>query len=1183
MSKSKEKFPSSPNTLHNYFARSPASTKKPPGANPSTPTSALAAGPKAISSASSPQANSGTPKSSKAAVKKEIESAGKEKRPAVVKPDADEGDDEPIGTQKKRRRILLLDDISDNEEEDAGGRNNENKPNNNNNQEGYDEQTGTKRFALLSTFERPLETADTSERQAGKGEKPLGGTDEGPVQKKIKLEALAEPHDEDPGAVLDEPTVWTHQKLDFLKPNKIKDIHGNRPGSEKYDNRTLFVPDSYLNTLTPAMRQWWILKSKNFDCVLFFKVGKFYELYHMDAEVGVTELGFSFMKGEFAHSGFPEAAYDRMSTTLVEKGYKVARVEQTETPDMMQERCKVERTTSKYDKVVRREICQITVMGTEVFGQQVTITANHQPRYMLAITESGRQGTAGCRYGVCFIDTSIGLFHLGEFEDDNQQSRLLTFLSHYPPVLVLHERATPSEGMQRIFKTLLANVKREALTAGTQLWTGEKTLKYLAETVYGGSSSEGSKWPATLRTMLDETDSLGLTPKESYQLALKALGGCVWYLQRCLLDQQVLSLATFEEYVPLDEHREATETIAQRIDDAARAKRFMVLDSITLNNLKIVGSEGSLVDRMDHCCSKFGKRLLYNWVCAPSCIKEEILQRQEAVTELIENVDLLQDVRQILGQLPDMERHLAQIHGFGLALRDHPARRAILYEEHVYGKKKMRDFIATLKGFQSLLPLPQMFASVHSQLLVRLTQKANSNPAGAFPSMEKQIEFFESSFDHEKALKSGSIVPEKGLDTEYDAIEQEIKDLNAELEAYLAEQSKFFGCTVKYFGNDKKRFQLEVPEGRAKKATGDYTLEGTKTGKNATKRFHTEETRRFLKQMMLLEDRRKSVLKDLARRIFERFSRDYDMWKGCIELVATLDVLTSLAEYARTEGLSCVPVLLSKDETIGGKSFIEIEEGIHPCLSSEAAENFIPNGTAIGGDGKANLVLLTGPNMGGKSTLMRQVGLLAVLAQIGSRLPAEACRMTLIDRIFTRLGASDDIMAGHSTFLVELNETSAILKHATADSLVLLDELGRGTATYDGTAVAGAVVHFLADLKCRTMFSTHYHNLVDSFHEDPRIALGHMACMVENEEGDDPTQETVTFLYRYTDGACPKSYGFNAAKLAGMPTAIIKRAYELSKTVEKEALKRKILMKLLKQAPQNEIKDLVVKLKSFQF
>uniref|UniRef100_A0A182VWN4 DNA mismatch repair protein n=1 Tax=Anopheles minimus TaxID=112268 RepID=A0A182VWN4_9DIPT len=1164
MSKNKDKFPSSPNTLHNYFAKSPASAKNP--AKPSTPTSALA-----VDRPSSFNQANGTPKSSKAAIKKEKASVGKEKRSAGIKPAVDDDEEEEIGTQKKRRRILMLDD----NEDGTAGQNNENKPVNNNNQEEHDDQTGTKKFALLSSFERPNEMTEIEQRKEANKREP----EDGPAQKKIKLESVNEPSEE-PGGGLDEPIVWTHQKLDFLKPNKIKDIHGNKPGSEKYDCRTLYVPDSYLTTLTPAMRQWWILKSKNFDCVLFFKVGKFYELYHMDAEVGVTELGFSFMKGEFAHSGFPEAAYDRMSTTLVEKGFKVARVEQTETPDMMQERCKTERTNSKFDKVVRREICQITLMGTEVFGQQVSITANHQPRYMLAITETGRQGM-GSRYGVCFIDTSIGLFHLGEFDDDNQQSRLLTFLSHYPPVLILHERAgsgNMSEGTLRILRTLLANVKREALTHGSQFWSGETTLKHLAETVYGGSMSEESKWPPVLRTMLDDADSLGLTPKESYQLALKALGGCVWYLQRCLLDQQVLSLATFEEYVPLDENKETVSgTIEQRLG-AAQAKRFMVLDSITLNNLKIVGPEGSLVDRMDHCCTKFGKRLLYSWVCAPSCVKEVILQRQEAVSELIENVDLLQDVRQILGQLPDMERHLAQIHGFGLALNNHPARRAILYEEHVYGKKKMRDFIATLKGFQSLLALPRMFAGVSSKLLVRLTQKPTSNPSGAFPSMEKQIEFFENSFDHENALKSGSIVPEKGLDAEYDAIEQEIKDLNDELEEYLVKQGKFFGCTVKYFGNDKKRFQLEVPEARAKKATSDYTLEGTKTGKNAAKRFHTEETRHFLKQMMQLEDRRKSVLKDLARRIFERFSRDYEMWKGCLDLVGTLDVLTSLAEYARSEGLVCVPELLD-----GCESFVEIEEGIHPCLASDAAENYIPNGITIGGEGQANLVLLTGPNMGGKSTLMRQVGLLTVMAQIGSRIPAQSCRMTLIDRIFTRLGASDDIMAGHSTFLVELNETSAILKHATADSLVLLDELGRGTATYDGTAVAGAVVHFLADLKCRTMFSTHYHNLVDSFHEDPRITLGHMACMVENDDGDDPTQETVTFLYRYTDGACPKSYGFNAAKLAGMPAAIIKRAYDLSKTVEAEALKRKILMKLLKNAPQNEIKDLVVKFKSCQF
>ncbi|XP_058130451.1 probable DNA mismatch repair protein Msh6 [Anopheles ziemanni] len=1177
MSKSsKDKIPNSPNTLLHYFARSPASAKK--ITNPSTPTSALA-------SKSASKVSSGTPKA-KSAIKKELEVVKEEKKAVVPTVKDDDDDEEEIISRKKRRRVIVFDDPED---DDGSGENEENRQHNNNND--HDVETGTKRFEL-SSFERPDEVEETSsnakitKKKSQDAEERAEEQPDEPVQKKIKLEPENNGTDE-LKTTLDEPTVWAHQKLDFLKPNKIKDIHGHRPGHEKYDGRTLFVPESFKTTLTPAMHQWWELKSNNFDCVLFFKVGKFYELYHMDAEVGVKELGFSFMKGEFAHSGFPEQAYDRMSTTLVEKGYKVARVEQTETPEMMQDRCKSMRSVTKFDRVVRREICQVTLKGTEVFGQQVRITANHQPRYMMAIVESAaRQALSGARYGVCFIDTSIGRFHVGEFEDDHQQSRLLTLLSHYPPVLMLHERNIGTSGTQRIFKTLLANVKREALTNESQFWSGEKTLKYLAENFYGGSANESSKWPQVLRTLVDDTDSLGLTPKESHQLALKALGGCVWYLQRCLLDQQVLSLASFEEYVPLDEQRGILSG-NDRIADA-NANRYMVLDSITLNNLKVVGMEGSLIERMDHCCTKFGKRLFHHWVCAPSCERTVILERQEAVSELIENVSLLQDVRQVLGQLPDLERLLAQIHGFGNAKcsRNHPAGRAILYEEHSYGKKKIGDFIATLNGFRSLLALPELFSGVNAKLLVRLTQTPSTNADGSFPKhMETQIKFFDNAFDHEKAMQGGVIAPEKGVDEEYDAVEQDIESLKRELEEYREEQSKYFGCNVVYFGNDKKRFQLEVPESRAKKATSEYTLEGTRKGKNAVKRFHTDETRQFLRQMMQLEDRRKAVLKDLARRIFEKFSLEYDMWKSCVELVATLDVLTSLAVYARSEGAACVPELVEKKHA-GQQSLIELEEGIHPCIGADAAENYIPNGITMGAVEKENgasLVLLTGPNMGGKSTLMRQVGLLAIMAQIGSRIPAQSCRMTLIDRIFTRLGASDDIMAGHSTFLVELNETSAILKHATRDSLVLLDELGRGTATYDGTAVAGAVVHFLADLKCRTIFSTHYHNLVDNFHDDPRITLGHMACMVENEESDDPTQETVTFLYRYTDGACPKSYGFNAAKLAGMPSAIIKRAYELSKTVEAEALKRKILMKLLTKQPQADIKDLVVKLKSSRF
>lgn len=191
--------------------------------------------------------------------------------------------------------------------------------------------------------------------------------------------------------------------------------------------------------------------------------------------------------------------------------------------------------------------------------------------------------------------------------------------------------------------------------------------------------------------------------------------------------------------------------------------------------------------------------------------------------------------------------------------------------------------------------------------------------------------------------------------------------------------------------------------------------------------------------------------------------------------------------------------------------------------------------------------------------------------------------MTLVDRIFTRLGAHDDIMAGHSTFLVELNETATILRHATRNSLVLLDELGRGTATYDGTAIAAAVVDYLAALGCRTMFSTHYHNLVENFQRDERISLGHMACMVENETGgDDPTEETVTFLYKYTAGPCPKSYGFNAAKLAGMPAAIIRRAHELSKKVESDALQRKIFSKMMCAPDVTELRALLGNLQTLK-
>lgn len=189
--------------------------------------------------------------------------------------------------------------------------------------------------------------------------------------------------------------------------------------------------------------------------------------------------------------------------------------------------------------------------------------------------------------------------------------------------------------------------------------------------------------------------------------------------------------------------------------------------------------------------------------------------------------------------------------------------------------------------------------------------------------------------------------------------------------------------------------------------------------------------------------------------------------------------------------------------------------------------------------------------MGGKSTLIRQAGLLAVMAQVGCYVPAEVCRLTPVDRVFTRLGASDRIMSGESTFFVELSETASILRHATVHSLVLVDELGRGTATFDGTAIANAVVKELAEtIKCRTLFSTHYHSLVEDYSKNVSVRLGHMACMVENE-CEDPSQETITFLYKFIKGACPKSYGFNAARLANLPEEVIQKGHRKAREFEK--------------------------------
>lgn len=947
--------------------------------------------------------------------------------------------------------------------------------------------------------------------------------------------------------------TWAHLSYDFLKEGKRRDASGRLPGHPEFNPRTLSVPESFKGKLTPAMRQWWEMKAEHFDVILFFKVGKFYELYHMDAVIGVEELGLVFMKGDFAHSGFPEIAYGRYSEALIQRGYKVARVEQTETPQMMEERCRKLAHKSKFDKVVRREICRITSRATRTFGSQDGQLCDPEPSFLLAIAHKEVEGST--HFGICFVDTSVGKFHLGQFGDDQFCSQLRTAVSHYPPAQVLHESdpSLPAE-LRQVLEGPLHAVPKEALKPSKEFWDAPHTLKQLRQGAYF------EDYPEALAHFIDSEDSTHLTPRPDGCLALRALGACVWYLSECLIEEEVLTMRSFERYLP-----PGLEAASPAV---ALGPSSMVLDGVCLQNLEVLrnasgGTQGTLLATMDFCCTPFGKRLFQQWLCAPPCRVQLIEERQRAVADLLAFPDEARQTRDLLRTLPDLERLLARIHSQGLARKSgssHPDQRAILYEDTAYNKRKIQNLLQALEGFAKACQVGPLWegarASLSSNMLAACLSVGEGGSPASFPDLSEALAFFEGAFDHELAKREGRVTPARGVDPDYDHAMQRIKDVERALKEYLEGQCRHFRCKATYVGSGKSRFQIEVPESAARLATAAHSLQGQRKG---FRRYHTEEVKRLAADMAAAEEAQEGALKDIMRRIFENFDRRRGEWERAVRCLSLLDCLLSLAQYSGSlTGSCCTPRFLqpssSSSVAAEGQPCLRIKGGRHPCLLQHlGADTLIPNDLVLGHPQECPslVVLITGPNMGGKSTLMRQAGLLLIIAHMGARVPADVCELTLVDRIFTRLGASDRITSGESTFFVEMNETSAILRHATRHSLVLLDELGRGTSTHDGMALAQAVVRELAESqRCRTLFSTHYHHLVQGFRSHPAVHLAHMACMVEEENTEDPTEETIVFLYKCAPGPCPKSYGFNAAKLAGIPPQIIRRAFEKSKSLE---------------------------------
>lgn len=698
--------------------------------------------------------------------------------------------------------------------------------------------------------------------------------------------------------------VWDHEKLDWLQDGKRKDAQRRRQSDNDYDPTTLYVPEDFLNRVTPGMRRWWQLKSEMFDTVLFYKVGKFYELYHMDAVIGVNELGLTFMKGTWAHSGFPEIGFGRFSDVLVQKGFKVARIEQTETPEMMEARCKAMVRPTKFDRVVRREVCRIITRGTQTYSVLDGAPSESESKYLLSVKEKNQEDNLGqCHiYGVSFIDSSVGRFYVGQFQDDRHCSRLRTLLAHYVPAQVLFEKGNLSADTRKIFKTSLSSAMHENLNAGSQFWDAQKTLKTLADEDYfkesreEGGNSSGSYLPEVLKAMTSESDSLGLTPKEGYELALSALGGCIFYLKKCLVDQELLSMANFQEYVPVDVEIQQSENESNFF---AQTRQHMVLDGVTLANLEILqnsstgGTEGTLLEQLDTCCTPFGKRLLKQWLCGPLCNPASINDRLNALEDLMAVPAQATEVTELLKKLPDLERLLSKIHSIGTPLKgkDHPDSRAVLYEETVYSKRKIADFLSTLEGFKTMQEIVSIMESVsekfQSKLLRQVVILKTRSDKGLFPDLGPELTRWDTAFDHQKARTTGVITPKAGFDPEYDQALNGIKECERNLQDYLGRQKKRLGCkNLSYWGTGRNRYQMEVPDSVSDRSIPEeFEVRSTKKG---WKRYSTKEIEHMFSELQSWEDKRDASLKDCMRKLFYNFDKNYRDWQTAVECMSVL-------------------------------------------------------------------------------------------------------------------------------------------------------------------------------------------------------------------------------------------------------------------------------------------------------
>ncbi len=801
--------------------------------------------------------------------------------------------------------------------------------------------------------------------------------------------------------------------------------------------------------LSPMMAQYFEMKKKYPDTILFFRLGDFYEMFYDDAKLVSRELDLTLTGRDCGQPerapmcGIPFHSYETYVAKLIAKGYKVAICEQMEDPALAK-------------GLVKRDIIRVITPGTVLESSMLDESRNN---YICSLNVMEN------RAGICFADVSTGELHATALSGENASElaeQLKNELSRFSPKEILL-----SQGVLSL--SGLSEFMKERLGASAELLEEEKFNPASAALAV---SEQFHKTP----------EGLGLSGKPEIAGALGALLGYLKETERTGLESMdELDLYSGEQYMKLN----------------LTTRRNLEL----LETMRTKEKRGSLLWVLDRTRTAMGKRLIRNWVERPLMSPAKIGRRLNAVEELVGDSILRDNLSEQLSGIHDLERLMSRI---------------------VYGSANGRELRSLADAADRLPGLKNLLKDCKSNLLQKIY--------GGIDGLDDVRSLIGKAIVDEPpfSIREGGMI-RPGFSEELDVLKGDMKDgrgVIAKIEAQEREKTGIQKLKVGY--NRVFGYYIELPNAYKNQAPPEYVRKQTLTN---CERFITPELKELEGRILGAHDKSVQLEYELFDSVRKQVAAQTDRVQRTAQAVACLDVLLSFSQVSADRSY-VRPVI-----NLNGR--IVLKASRHPVVEALLDEPFVPNDVLLDRD-KNRVAIITGPNMAGKSTYMRQIALIVIMAQIGCFVPADSAEIGITDAIYTRVGASDDLAAGQSTFMVEMAEVADIVKNATADSLLILDEIGRGTSTFDGMSIARAVLEYVADKKslgAKTLFATHYHELTALESLVPGVKNYNIAV---KKRGDD-----ITFLRRIVRGGADDSYGIEVAKLAGVPNKIIVRAKEI--------------------------------------